>query len=122
MNKVTLTQEEAQWFSRNVIKMANLLAAQSKNDPGILDRSTYKTLESMREKAIAIDQMGEEYVERVDVQLSRKQKLIVAELIQSVNKTLIDRILPEYERRGGHEKYIKMGQEKAQYGQNYINQ
>ncbi len=108
MNKVTLTAEEAQWFSRNVRKMIVVLEAQGKNDPKILERSTYKTLKSMEEIAGTLPD-----TELVQLMLSRKQKLITKELIISVTKTLTDRILPEYERRGGHEKYIEMGKMKS---------
>lgn len=110
MNKVTLTKEEAQWFSRNVLKMLSLLESQGQKDATILNRTTYKTLNSMKANAESI---AEPFTDSMHVFLTRKQKLIVRELIQSVNKTLVDRILPEYERRGGHEKYIEMGKTKS---------
>ncbi len=112
MNKVTLTAEEAQWFSRNVLKMITTLEAQGKNDPKILERATYKTLNSLQDTAEeAKTLVGEGFL--VELMLSRKQKLIVKELILSVNKTLTDRIIPEYKRRGGHEKYVEMGEAKS---------
>ncbi len=113
MNKVTLTREEAQWFSRNVLKMIALLEAQGKKDPTILERTTYRTLKACENEATAASLVEKLPLTSINVLLNRKQKLIVKELILSVNKTLTDRILPEYARRGGHEKYVEMGKEKS---------
>lgn len=110
MNRVSLNKDEAQWFSRNVLKMIALLESAEVKDKEILSRTTYKTLNSMREQAQAA---GTEDQAGVELMLSRKQKQVVRELLQSVNKALVERILPEYKRRGGHEKYIEIGEAKA---------
>lgn len=109
MNRVELNKEEAEWFSRNVLKMIKLLEAQEKQDPKILTRSTYRILNSLRAQA----ESWNKATETQNVFMNRKQRQIVRELILSVNKTLTDRIIPEYELRGGHEKYVVMGKDKA---------
>ncbi len=112
MNRVSLNKHEAEWFSRNVFKMTQLLEVSARKDAGVLGRATYKTLKSMlpiAEKATKTES------EQVDVMLTRKQKLILRDLIGSVNKTLIEKVIPEYKRRGeSHSGYLLNAEKKAE--------
>jgi hypothetical protein len=100
MNRVALTKDEAEWFSRNVVKMTQLLEATAKKkDAKILERSTYKTLASMVPHVMKAQAQLKLEAEPVELHLTRKQKLTVRELITSVNKTLKEHVIPEYTRR-----------------------
>lgn len=114
MNRVSLTKTEAEWFSRNVTKMTQLLEVSAQKDAGVLKRTTYKTLKSMLPMAAkaAADATPDK---PTDIYLSRKQKLIIRDLVQSVNKTLVERVIPEYERRGeSHKEYFDNAKAKAE--------
>lgn len=114
MNRVSLTKEEAAWFTRNVVKTTQLLEAAAKKDPKILERSTYKTLASILPAVVTATVAVEAKLPTVDVQLTRKQRIVVRELILSVNKTLTERVIPEYERRGdSHKDYLDKALVKA---------
>lgn len=112
MDRVRFTKEEVQWFARNIKKMTELLETASRKDKGILERSTYKSLLAMVPKA---DQALTENQEETDIMLTRKQRLVLRELISSVGKTLTERVIPEYQRRGeSHKEYLTNAQNKAE--------
>lgn len=117
IDRVTLTKEEAGWFSRNVIKMKQLLEASESKNKGVTGRTTYKALASMEEKATEIKSILEAAPEdpyEIDLILSRKQKMVIKELVSSVHKTLTTRVIPEYERRGeSHKDYLTNAKDKA---------
>lgn len=113
IERVSLTQEEAQWFSRYVLKMIPFMETAGQRDPKILERTTYKTLVSMRDKATFIANTPEVPVN--DISLSRKQKLLMQDLIGSVQRNLSERILPEYRRRGGYDKYLEAGEKQIEF-------
>lgn len=96
VERVSFTQEEAQWFARNVVRAKRLLEVSSRKDKGVLERTTYKSLAAMARKAEAV---ATTETEIVDVLLPRKQKIVLRDLIGSVLKTLITHVIPEYERR-----------------------
>lgn len=106
MNRVSLSKAEARWFSKNVLSTLRILEAASKKDPEILNRTTYKTLNSLRDRATEMQtiltQLSDDSYE-VDLILGRKHKLIIGEMIAKTIKSLTEVILPEYTRRG--EKY-----------------
>jgi hypothetical protein len=103
MHKVVLDKEEARWFSRNLIKTKTLLEAAGKKDPAILDRTTYRTIATMEKQAgeiiSALNQLGEEPYE-FELQIGRKHRVVVGQMIDSTIKALETMIIPEYTRRG----------------------
>lgn len=112
IDRVSLDKEEAIWFGRYVIKMIIFMENAGKKDPTILQRTTYKTLVSLKTKA---ELFSASELPVNDAALNRKQKLLLRDLINGVHKNLIQTILPEYKRRGGHEKYITSGEERAEF-------
>ncbi len=98
--RVSLDKEEAIWVSRYILKMIEYMQNAGKRDPKILLRTTYKTLKSLDAAALLFSAGG------LSTPLNRKQKLLLRELIGGVHKNLTNSILPEYKRRGGHERYI----------------
>lgn len=112
MNRVQFTKDEAGWFSRNVLKMKQLMEVAASKDAKILDRTTYKALASMTEQA---EIAGKADTEVIDVMLNRKQKLVLKELVQSVRNTLVSKVIPEYERRGiDHSVYLERAKIKSE--------
>lgn len=105
MNRVQLNLEEAEWFSRNVKKMLQLLEMSEKKNEGVRGRSTYRTLKSMEKVAHQIDESGAP--DTIDIMLSKRQKVFTRGLIQSVLKTLTEKVIPIYESRGeSHREYL----------------
>lgn len=97
MNRVRLSQEEAQWFGRNILKSIELCISKAKKDPLILERKTFKGLKSMEEKAKLAKETA---TEQLDLILSSKQKIIVREIAGSLLLGLRNKIIPNYEQRG----------------------
>lgn len=117
MNKVTLNKQEATWLARNITKTKTLLEAASRKDPQVLERVTYKTINSLQDEAkqmaSVIDQLGSEEYE-LDLQVSKKQKQVIGQMIDSTVKALEGTIIPEYQRRGDKfESYLKDAQSKV---------
>lgn len=96
MDRVSFTLPEARFFSKSIPRLKKVLEAAATKDAGVLERSTYKTLNAMTEKAI---EAGQAEAEPVPVMLNRKQRLIVRDLIRSVLRNLVTQVIPEYERR-----------------------
>lgn len=103
MNRVVLSKEEGEWFARNVLKSLVILDTAATKDTKIKDRTTYKILESVKERATEMEsvlkQIGSEPFE-FELMLSQKQKRVIQDLIDRTRKALTERILPEYQRRG----------------------
>lgn len=117
IDRVVLTKDEAGWFSRNVIKMKELLEASEKRNAGVKNRATYRGLVSLQgraeQTAAALEAFGDEPFE-IDMLLSKKQKLIVRGLIGTVMQGLA-KTIEEYERRGpGHKEYLDRAKLKAE--------
>jgi hypothetical protein len=102
-DKVILTAPEAEWLSRNIIKTKVLLEAKAKKDAGILERKTYRTVASLIDQATDISeivrQLGSEPYE-IEFTVKRKQRGGVAAMIDLTLRSLEERILPEYKKRG----------------------
>lgn len=125
IDRIDLTPAEAAWFSRNVLAMLkNLEAAAEYKDPEIIKRTTYKVLNSLRtaaEEAGAVAAaLGEDQPNfMVEVTAGKKQRQIIGDLVTSAHKTLTERTIPEYERRGeGYEEYLLKAKTKAQFLRN----
>lgn len=115
MDRVSLTKDEAEWFFRNVVKMTQLLEATVTKDPKVLERSTYKTLASLVPVITKAKALVAAKIEPVEVQVNRKQRLIIKDLIGSVVRNLNDRVIPEYERRGdSHKDYLDNAKNKSE--------
>lgn len=111
MDRVSLTKYEAEWIFRNVLKMTKLMETAATKDPKVLVRTTYKTLKSIIPKIGTSVEVSEE---ATDIILNRKQRLVLRDLVQSVHKTLTERVIPEYERRGAsHKEYLDSAHTKA---------
>lgn len=111
MNRVRLTQEEAQWFGRNILKSLEIFEARAKKNPQVLEKRTYRGFKSMKEKAEKAKDLTEK---SIDIILSQKQKLIVRELIGTVLNGLITKTIPSYEARTDLDpKYIANAKAKA---------
>ncbi len=114
IGRVSLTKDEAQWFSRNILKMTEVLEGSARKDKGILERGTYKLLKSMNEIATALANPHPEAGDaKVEIILSRKQKLCVRELIGSVYKTLVNGVIPKYKEQAGRDEYLQRAEDKA---------
>lgn len=102
MNKVVLGRVEGEWISRNILKTKMILEAAAQKDPAILERKTYRTLQTLTKQATEMEsvlrQLKDEPFE-FELSLSQKQKLIVREMIGNTLKILEDKIIPEYVRR-----------------------
>lgn len=109
--RVVLTKEEAGWFARNVPKMMQLLDAYARKDESVKTRTTYKTLASMLQQAADINDMltlMKDAPSELDLQLTKKQKAVIKDLIATVNSRLKLLTIPEYERRGdSHKDYLE---------------
>ncbi len=103
IDRVSLSKEEATWLSRYVLKMIIFMENAGKKDPKILERTTYKVLYSLKGKAEMLAVLESDVY---DASLNRKQKILMQDLIGGVKKNLTGVIIPEYERRGGHEKAL----------------
>lgn len=111
IDRVVLSKEEAGWFERNVIKMIVLLEASEAKNPGVKDRSTYKGMLSMKPKA---EQMRDAEGS-LEMQLSRKQRKLIADLVGSQVRILRDKTIPLYQSRGeSHKSYLTNAQEKLE--------
>jgi hypothetical protein len=119
LNRIDLTPSEAAWFSRNILVMLKNMETAAKRDPAILTRTTYKALNSLRESAVTagetVQSLGEAEDYLVEVYPGRKQRIVISDLISSVHKTLLERVIPEYERRGDHQDYLEKAKAKAEF-------
>lgn len=110
---IALSKHEAHWLSRNVLKSLLVLAVAARKDPKIVDRTTYRVLDSCKEKAVQIEDalkaFGEEPFE-IELSLSRKQKKALRELVQMTVHSL---------RAGAMIRYEK--EEKADYLERTVN-
>ncbi len=107
IDRISLTKKEAQWFGRYVLKMIDFMQNAGKKDPKILERTTFKVLASLAEKAIIFTAADAEIN---NTNLSRKQKILMQDLIGGVIKNLTERVLPEYSKRGsGFEEDLVQG-------------
>ena len=119
MDRVTLTPSEAAWFSRNLDKMLIQMEKESRRkDAKILERKTYKVMDSMRPEIERtykiIEAFGEDEQYVIDVMLNDKQRLLVKQLVGSVHKGLVERVIPEYKKRGeSHAEYQSNAEAKA---------
>lgn len=107
--RVSLTQKEAKWLTRNVVKTRQILENASKKDPEILERKTYKTLTAIESAVTGLSAEAEQ----VDVMLSRKQKKTVGTLVLQTMLVLEEKIIPEYTKRNLTE-YLEDAKIKAQ--------
>lgn len=105
-NKVTFTPDEAGWFGRNVLKMLQNMDASERKNPGVKERSTYKVLNSMRQAALEANDtvvaFGEDELYEVDIFLTKKQRGMLKDLVGSVHKNLVEKVIPEYRNRLEH--------------------
>lgn len=125
INRVALTPLEANWFGRNVLSMLQLLERSEGKNPGVLERTTYKILNGLRSQAeeaqATVKAFGEEEQYEVDLTLSKKQKSVLKELVGSVQKSLVERVIPEYEKRGeSHKDYKFKATLKAEFLENLV--
>jgi hypothetical protein len=102
-DRVVLDKAEADWFSRNVLKTVQLLEARAAKEPAVLERRTYRVCKSLVDQATTIAdilaQLGTEPYE-VELQVKAKQRQAVGSMLEMTVKSLEEKILPEYERRG----------------------
>lgn len=85
---------------------------------GIKERSTYKILNSCRGHAEhardVVAAFGEDEQYMLDLQMTQKQKKMIKDLVGSVHRKLVERVIPEYERRGdSHKSYLEKAKIKA---------
>ncbi len=97
MNRIGLTKEEAKWYANAVTSLLQILLRSEERNPGVKDRKTYQTLETMQEQAgqvhAALVAFGDEPFE-IDVYLTKKQKEIVYEQLKGMSALLVDQVLP----------------------------
>jgi hypothetical protein len=93
LNRVRFTKDEAEWFSRNVANSLEILEAKAKADPKTLERTTYKVVKSMG----ALLQY-ERDSDSVDINLNKKQKLVLRGMCQSMAAGLRKNTIPAYEK------------------------
>lgn len=103
MNRVVLTREEGRWLSRNVLKTKSVFEARAKQEPQILDRTTYKTVVALEQKAKEIEDVLQAFGENeyeFELMLTQKQKTVLRDILGKTLTALEETILPEYEKRG----------------------
>jgi hypothetical protein len=97
--------------------MLEHLEAKAEKDPQVLERLHYKVLQTVRPKAEhasnVIAAFTEEEKYEVDVTLTKKQKSVLQGLVGSVHKNLVERVIPEYKRRGNVPEYLERAEKKA---------
>lgn len=117
IDRVVFTKDEAGWFSRNVIKMKQVMEEKSRKDPKILERTTYKLVCNMQEKAAqagAAVAAFDEHPFEIEVMLSRKQKVFLKGLIETMVQGL-ENVNKKYEERGNLQDYIDRNEQKRAY-------
>lgn len=119
IQKVSLLPEQAAWFSRNVLKMLQLLENKAKKTGDkVTERTTYKVLNSLRAKAEeagkTVEAFGLEEEYEFELFPSKKQKQVVFDLISSVHKTLTEGTIPKYETQNRTE-YLEKAKAKAEF-------
>jgi len=57
LDRVDLTPKECRWFSKNVLRMHQILEERAKQDPKVKDRRTYKVIDGLRQRALDIDEI-----------------------------------------------------------------
>lgn len=118
INRVAFTPAEAGWFSRSVVKAKQVLEAKAKTDPSVLERKTYKILTKMQAEAERVGQIVEAFTEteqyEVDVNLTRKQKLVLEGIVNQVHQGLSQGAIPKYEKDPEqYKEYLEREIEKA---------
>lgn len=120
LNRIALNPLQAAWLSRNILKMLQLLESSERKNPGVRERKSYKTLNALRGKAeeaqAAVRAFGEDEQYEIDIQISPKQRAVLKDLVGSVHKNLIERAIPEYQKRGeSHGEYLTNARAKAEF-------
>jgi hypothetical protein len=103
IDRISLSSHEAIWFARNILKTIVHSENQAQKHPELLERNTYRTLKKIEDQAKSLvqdldrTQFSPEH--SYEIFLSRKQKLVVRELVENTNKLLESMIVPEYQKR-----------------------
>ena len=112
---VTLNKDQAGWFARNVAKMKELLEKSEKRNEGVTERATYKLISAMEAEAKRVSELlADEAVDQVMIHLTKKQKMVLREMVNRMASGL-EVVNEEYRKRGGHEEYIEKNEHKAKY-------